>query len=202
MHIQSNRAFQRVAALLVLPTVMVVSGLLFNSCRHEPEHNGKSNGQETPTVTRDFVIESTFVHSPSLTPYQGKINIKDETGGTTSLEEQGVIAKLQTALDMIGETSQTNAATRNSFYNVLPFTIIVNNSEDELVVKDNKTLHAGITYLQNSTINQIGSRLLQRVGAMSSMGMMAPSNGIRLAEVPVWRKCLIPGTWHPVPGTV
>jgi hypothetical protein len=105
-------------------------------------------------------------------PYQGKINIKDETGGSVSLEDQGIIAKLQEAFDMLGELSKTDATVRNAFFNVLPrnVTIVINGSANELGVSNDNarnTLRCGTVYLQNSTPTQIGGKLNQQIAVMA-----------------------------------
>jgi hypothetical protein len=148
--------------------IIALFALAFTACK-----DGNDNGK-TDNVKRQFTIESTFVRMENSVhiPYQGKINIKDETGSSVSLEDQGLIAKLQEVFDMLGEESKINGIIEFNFSVVLPrnVTIIVNNSEDELKVLNNNTLSCGKTYLSSSSVTSIAGMLHLRINAMQGMG--------------------------------
>jgi hypothetical protein len=70
-----------------------------------------------PTVPREFTIQSYFYkgHGDEMEQYLSPdITIKDKSGGNTSLEDKGIVALLQTAMDILGEGSQIIAQRRDA----------------------------------------------------------------------------------------
>ena len=171
----------------ILPLVPVVSSFLFKGCDNGTKPN--DNGTEKPVeVDREFTIESTFfkIVSGVNTPFQGKINIKDETGGSESLKEQGIIEKFQTAFDTLGVRSETNVTIGPVFYQLFPrnVTIIVDNAQAFYYgfrAVNHNTARAHITFLSDGPI--VAGELREVLNNLADMMARAkPANDVRLAK--------------------
>lgn len=109
-------------------TIAVIFGiaLAFTACKDGPDNKGDDGKKDT--VQREFPITGTFYRTMSgtLTPYTATITIADQTNGSVSLSEQGIVSKFQQTFEAISEKSKTTGSIEQNAYKVLPRGVKIN----------------------------------------------------------------------------